>query len=246
MRFKRVIKMFEDGNVCVTGLRGRGKDMLFANVIARRGKEYISNINYHPKGENAVEAKFYPLELDKLDCGGNYYNNFVTGDVNYYEFPYPDGTDIYISDVGVYFPSQYCSDLNRKYPHVPTYMALSRQLSDNSVHLNVQNLNRCWDKLREISDIYITCRRCIYLWGLVFMQITTYERYESCVNRVPVFKGHLGIFSRREMRNLLEIEKMKYEVQHGEIKNRLLLFINKSDYDTRFFKEMLKNGKKKN
>lgn len=46
MRFKKMMKHFEDGNVCVIGLRGRGKDMLQGNVIVRRKKPYISNTDY--------------------------------------------------------------------------------------------------------------------------------------------------------------------------------------------------------
>lgn len=33
MRFKKIIKLFNDQNVSVFGLRGRGKDLLFANVV---------------------------------------------------------------------------------------------------------------------------------------------------------------------------------------------------------------------
>ena len=36
MRFKKIIKLFEDQNVCVCGLRGTGKDLLMSNVVIRR------------------------------------------------------------------------------------------------------------------------------------------------------------------------------------------------------------------
>ena len=35
--------------------------------------------------------------------------------------PYPDGTDIYLSDAGIYFPSQFCSELNREYPFMAVF-----------------------------------------------------------------------------------------------------------------------------
>lgn len=186
-----------------------------------------------------------PLELDKLDCGKNTYKNFIDGNVNRYVFPYSDGTDIYIADCGVYFPAQYCNELNKQYSHMPVFMALSRQLGLCNVHFNVQNLNRCWDKIREQSDSYIMCRRCIVLFGIVFQWVTIYEKYESCVNRVPPFEAKLGIFSKRDMKQLLEIEKMKYQLQHGEIKRRFLVYRNLSNYNTRLFKEMLENGEVK-
>lgn len=243
MGLRTIIKMFEDGNVCVVGLRGRGKDMLFANVTARRLLPYISNTNYKANGRMANKAEFLPLELNKLNCGNNTYKDFINGTVRKYVFPYKDGTDIYIADVGVYFPSQYCSELNRDYGQFPIFMALSRQLGLCNVHFNVQNLNRAWDKIREQSDQYIYCRRCIVVLGFVLQWVTVYEKYESAVNRVPSFKGKLPLFAKKEMKNYLEIEKMKYTLQHGEIKKMFLFYRNKSDYNTRIFKEMLENGK---
>lgn len=61
MGIRNIKRMFEDGNVCVVGLRGRGKDMLFANIIARRRKEYISNTDYKVKGKNASKTVFFAL-----------------------------------------------------------------------------------------------------------------------------------------------------------------------------------------
>ena len=42
MLFSSVIRLFKRGNVCVTGLRGTGKDLLMSNVVVRRKKPYIS------------------------------------------------------------------------------------------------------------------------------------------------------------------------------------------------------------
>lgn len=243
MLFRNIKRMFKDGNVCVVGLRGRGKDMLFANVVARRKLPYVSNTDYKVKCKMSSKAKFLPLELPLLDCGGNTYENFISGDIKKYVYPYADKTDIYLADVGVYFPSQYCGELNKKYKQFPVFMALSRQLGQCNVHFNTQNLNRCWDKIREQSDQYIECRKCRVIFGFVFQWVTIYEKYESCVNRVPPFKFKLGFFAKREMKNMLQIEKQKYKLQHGEIKKAFLLYRNKSNYNTRIFKEILENGK---
>ena len=67
MRIKKIIKEFEKGNVCVVGLRGCGKDMLFANVIARRKQAYISNTNYH-----CDKSPYIKLDFDKLNVKNNY------------------------------------------------------------------------------------------------------------------------------------------------------------------------------
>lgn len=223
-------KLFKSGNVCVTGLRGKGKDLLTANVICRRKEPYISNIDY---GGNYI-----PLNFDDIDCGKNTYDDFIKGSVKSYTFPYPEGADVYISDGGIYLPSQYCNELNKKYPYLATYQALSRQVSGNNVHFNTQNLNRMWDKVREQSDIYITCNKCLYIRGFVLQVITVYDKYQSCVDRVkpplvrvPFFNAQAKMQARVYLDN--------FENVHGSIKRYILFYKNKSSYDTRHFKKLL-------
>jgi hypothetical protein len=240
MRIKTVVKMFKKGNVCVTGLRGTGKDMLTSNVVVRRKEEYVSNIDYGGK-----YAHYNELDFNKLDLGGNTYKNLLEGNVKYYKYPYPSGSDIYISDVGVYFPSQYCNELNRDYKHLPMYMALSRQVSHNNVHINVQNLNRAWDKIREQSDIYIRCRRCIVLFGkIVIQQITTYDKYQSCVDRVEPCKIRVPTMAKREVKENAKMYLDKFRNSYGTIKNHLLIYWNKSTYDTYYFEKLFEGGVK--
>lgn len=240
MKIKKVVKLFKQGNVCVVGLRGKGKDMLMGNVIARRKKEdYVCNTDY------CCKAQFYPFELEKLECGKNIYENFINGNITPYTYPYRLGTDVYIADAGIYFPSHYCNELNKKYGYVPTFMALSRHLGDCNVHFNVQNLNRVWDKIREQSDTYIMCRRCIVLFGrIVIQQIRIYEKYQSCVDRVPPFRMKRPLFN-REAKAQIDIARSKYDCTYGVVKSGTLLYWNKTNYDTHIFREILKNGNKK-
>ena len=234
---RKIIKLFESGNVCVCGLRGRGKDMLFANVVMRRMLPYVSNTNYG--GDFNL---FRPLDYN---VGCNTYQNFLDGNVNFYAYPHSDGTDIYVADAGVYFPSQYCSELNRKYGSLSYFMALSRQLGLCNFHFNVQNLNRVWDKIREQSDIYIMCNYCKVLkFGFVLQKVTIYERYESAVDRVPPYRRpRVRLNADRKMN--IQLEKQKYRTSYGDIKSRILFYRNISNYDTRIFKTMLEQGQKK-
>lgn len=228
---KKIIKLFESGNVCVSGLRGRGKDMLFANVVTRRELPYVSNTDY-----GGEFIKFEPMQFD---CGGNTYENFLDDKIYPYVYPYEDGTDIYIPDAGIYFPSQYCNMLNRDYGFFSTFMALSRHLGQCNVHFNVQNLNRVWDKIREQSDIYIMCNWCKVFFGKIVLQsVTVYEKYDSAVNRVPPYKKP-KVRLNEDRRLTVNMEKQRYRITYGEIKRRTLLYVNKSDYDTRVFKSML-------
>ena len=136
MRLKKIQKLFKRGNVSVFGLRGRGKDVLFGNVIARDKKSYVSNLDY------TDDSRFIPFDPKDFDCGKNTYINFLNGTLKPYSFPFVKGTDLYISDVGIYFPSQFCNELNRDFKYFPTYFALSRHFARvsypnsglNSVH----------------------------------------------------------------------------------------------------------------
>lgn len=232
---KKIIELFENGNVCVTGLRGKGKDMLMANVVARRNLPYVANIDY--------TDEYIPFDLANFDCGKNDYRNFINGDIKPYTFPYDDGSDLYISDVGVYFPSQYCNELNRDYKYFPTFMALSRQIGECNVHINVQNLNRAWDKIREQSDTYIRCTFCKVIFGYVLQIVVVYDLYDSCVQRVKPFRITAPLLASREMRLQVDMERERYEQKFGKVRSKLLIYKNKSSYNTREFKNKLEKGK---
>lgn len=230
---RRIIKLFKKGNVSVCGLRGAGKDMLFANVVMRRKSPYISNTDYG--------GEFIRFDPHMLNCR-NTWRNFMTGQINRYVYPYDDGIDFYLADGGIYMPSQYQGELCKEFSHIPVYMAISRHLGECNFHYNVQNLNRMWDKIREQSDIYIRCRWCKVLFGKFVLQyVIIYEKYESAVNRVPPFRLKRPLINPDRVQTW-EIQKQSYEITHGLVKPRILIYLNKSKYNTRIFKEMLENA----
>lgn len=237
MTIKKLAKRFEKYSVAVTGSKGSGKDVLFGNVIQSRKKPYISNLDY------TADQRLIPLNLTDFQVN-NSYKNFISGQLNKYLFPYPDGIDIYISDAGVYFPSQYNGELNRDYKDFPTYFALSRQISDTAIHYNTQAYGRVWDKIREQCDWYIRCNWCKFIGKLVIMSITEYDKAESCQNRVkPQKLTRVGVLSNRREKLNESIARDQYQNTYGLVRNRLLVFINKSKHDTRRFREVLENGK---
>ena len=68
---KKLVRLFESGNVDVTGEKGAGKDVMFGNVLSRIHRPYISNLDY------TCDKRFIPLDLSKFDCGGNIYDDFT-------------------------------------------------------------------------------------------------------------------------------------------------------------------------
>ena len=90
------IKLFENHSVSVCGMKGSGKDLLTGNVIVRRNMPYVSNIDY------THDSNYIKLDYKDIDLNGNTRRNLVNGNVLYYECPYPEGADVYISDCGIY------------------------------------------------------------------------------------------------------------------------------------------------
>lgn len=235
MRLRTIMYMFKRGNVSISGKRGRGKDMLTANVIARRGKPYISNVDYG--GEHI------PFEYDKINVGENTYKDFMRGTLKPYVYPYQDGIDIYLSDAGLYFPAHYCNDLNKEYKSLPTFFALSRQLGLTNIHTNSQALGRVWDKIREQSDLYIVALRCYVVCGFVFQKVGIFERYESAERVQPRLRLPHPIFESKREKLARRTALEEYRAQHGQIRYGWLVYRNKSTYDTRAFKKMLEEEK---
>jgi hypothetical protein len=147
-------------------------------------------------------------------------------------------------DSGVYFPSQYCNELNKKYPQMPMVQALIRHLGLAGWHTNVQCSGRLWDKIREHYDNFIMCKGCLVIGKLVFQKVVVYDRYEAFSKDVPPFPLRKPLFN-MDRRFQYEIQRTNYLITHGEIKSHLLIYFNRSKYNTRVFKEMMENGIRK-
>ena len=243
MRIKRIQRLFEDGSVNVCGKRGSGKDMLTSNVVVRRKLPYVSTVPY----DNNL---YRPFDYSKIDLNGATYKDLINGRCSGYVYPYPDKTDIYLSDCGVFFPSQYCGELNRDYPELSTFVALSRQLGDCSVHFNSQAPQRPWDKLREQAETYIRCRWCKVLTigklKLVFQKITIYDKFQSCVDKVEPCRITVPLLGSKEVKLNAKMHIDKFTNTYGKITSHLLIYRHISDYDTRYFKTLLKGDTPEN
>ena len=229
INFRSVRRLFAKGNTCVFGLRGRGKDMLMSNIAVRQNKPYVSNVSYG--------GDYIPLDLSAL-CVPTSFEGFITGKITPYKYPYPEGSDIYVSDAGIYLPCQYNDRLNRSYSGLTVFSALSRHLGECNIHYNTQALNRVWDKFREQCDCYIMAVRCKVIFGFVFQTVRIYERYDSAEKCVPPCRFKVPVFG-SSAKTMARIEQQKYEITYGKIKTMRLIYKNRSDYDTRIFKTLM-------
>lgn len=204
-------KQFERQNVIVTGKKGTGKDVLFSAVINKRKEIAYSNIDY---GKYTIVKP-----ISYLNTLPNTYENLLENKIQIIEKNIQEKTDYYLSDGGIYLPSQYDIALckNENYKSLPIFYTLSRHLGNMNVHVNVQNINRLWIKLREHADYYITCKGCLNLGPWLYLKTIHYESYDDCFNsRLPTRKrqqtdekGHIEY-----KRYLIPKRYLTYDTRH--------------------------------
>ena len=223
----RIKQAFKQGNVIVTGRKGFGKDILFQSVINWRKEKYLSNLNYG--------GKFQPFNLKDLELTPNTYHNFVKGTIEKCEKNQGfEKTDIYISDAGVYLPSQADYLLHKTYPSLPITYALNRHLYANGIHCNAQRIDRIWKALREQADYFVLMRkRPLKLPFFLVLYTTEYDRYDSARQELqPMVNTLFNKYSKAE--------KSLFTANHGFVKNGLIIVSKRSlKYDSRAFHEIL-------
>lgn len=230
---RSIIRSFEKGNVCVCGMMGTGKDVLFGNVINRIKRPYISNLDY---GGQRIKFKPWMLNFN------NTWRNLMEDHINRFEYIFPDRFHFYMSDLGIYMPSQNQSELCKEYPYIPTSMPMMRQVAGAWFHANCQVPNRIWDKAREHFDIWYRCIFCKVLFGKIVIQyLIEYDKYQSVVDRVPPFPLRRPLLN-KDRQQLYDIQKSNYLISHGKVKPKFLIYWNRSKHNTRGFKEMFENA----
>lgn len=224
----RILKdAFKNNSVIVFGRKGKGKDLLFQKVIYLKKKQpYLSNITY---GYNNISTPINALNLTP-----NTYENFINDEIKKIDKNDAyEGLDYYLSDGGVYLPSQYDSKLHKRYMSFPLFYALSRHLYNMNIHCNTQSLSRLWKPIREQADFYIKCRKVVKLPFIMIGYITTYEKYDSAEKELlPLGSRIFNKFSKAECD--------QFYSTNGKIENRFYLILKKHiKYDTRHFEKVV-------
>lgn len=222
-----LVDSFKRCNVIVFGKKGTGKDLVFNKVINARKQQCYTNIPYSAKYCHLAEVRDFTVEP-------NTYKDFLNGTLKTVEKTRSERMDFYISDGGIVLPSQYHGELDKRYPSLPIFYALSRHLTNSNIHINTQNLSRVWDKLREQADCYVRVERTVKVFGLLFTTFTLYDYYESakqCLQPYPhgIFDSAFNTASFNE-----------YVAMHGNIKRHIIVQrVKDVYYDTRYFHKVL-------
>ena len=223
----RIKKAFIDGSVMVSGRKRFGKDVLFQTMINSRKEPYFANIDYG--------GYYTHITFNELLLGDNTYNNFIYGNVKQCDKNTNiEGHDIYISDGGIYLPSQADSLLHKAYPSLPITYALTGHLWGNGIHVNTQRLDRVWKALREQADYFVLMRkRCLKLPFFIVLFTTEYTKYDSALQELSPMKNTL-------LNKYSKAEQNLYKAKHGFIKDGLIIVSKRSlHYDTRAFHKVI-------
>lgn len=223
----RIKGAFENGNVIVSGRKGYGKDVLFNAVINWRKKTYHSNLNYG--------GDYKPFDIKELEITPNTYDNFIKGTITKVNKDETfENSDIYISDGGVYLPSQADYLLHKTYPSLPITYALNRHMFNNGIHVNAQRIERIWKALREQADYFVLMRkRPLKLPFFLVLFTTEYDRYESAKKELQPMKNTL-------LNKYSKAEKDLFTANNGFVKNGILIVRKGSlHYDSRAFHEII-------
>lgn len=235
LKKRSFVKLFDKGNVQISGMKGRGKDVAFCIVVNARKKDYISNVQYSDPKKNYHRFEF---DTKVWELSGNSYTDLISNTPKSYVYPYPDDIDYYISDAGIYYPAQYATQLCKRYESSPFFLALSRHLGNCNVHTNTQAYNRLWDKIREQGDIYLYMKSCRFIpkTKICLLSCYEYERAEAVEAHIIPPKFGIG----KEAKSA----RYNFEIAHGKIKHRWFFAKLPYRYDSRRFKRLLENNLK--
>ena len=222
-----ILDAFNKNNVIVYGRKGCGKDLVFNYVINKRKRRCRSNIQFNDK--YCIKTPIDYLELDGID-----FTRLIDNNVIPVQKKLEEKVDYFLSDGGIYLPSQYTSYLDKQYKSLPITYALSRHLAEMNIHINTQALGRPWNKLREQADTYIRCVKTFKVLGFLITKMYAYDKYESAQSNLLPFKAS-GLSSKQK-----KALKEQFRATNGIIRTCYIVqFKRRIKYDTRALHEVI-------
>ena len=228
-----VVKKFEKNNTIVFGAKGNGKDLLFQLVIKKRNVPYMATQDY---GYQYIKTSIKDLNLDP-----NTFETLIEGNITLSKKHYNwEGHDFYISDGGIYLPSQYDYLLSKLYPSFPIVYATSRHTYNLNIHVNTQALSRVWIKVREQADSYFKMRGAVSIGKYLFLKVRYYSEYKSAdAGIMPMVNPGLASKNNMLYSTTPAMMKAQFESMNGIVKDMLCVIKKKHiKYDTRHFHKL--------
>jgi len=259
------------------GHKGTGKDMTIQGYISNRFKKKSQRIIKKNKLKDEKEIKAYfhkhPLYLSTINYGYGcrivsldeftLFNKKTNKVLTYQDFidnvpirckklPLYEGLDLILPEAQLYLPNTEFNSLDKRYPWLPIFIALSRHLYNMNILINSQEYVRPWVKIRGQQDFYVRAL-CTYgsgrfmriispylpiLRNYLIVKVRTFEEQKSAENNMLPFegKGAINEISKNAYISSGQATKEVYEASNGIIRN-VYLFVKKKDivYDSRYF-----------
>ena len=218
-----LMDIFNNHKTETFGFQGTGKDLLTSHVIRLIGRPYYANIEY--------DGNVTLFDLKDLNAGGNTYQDLINGTVKKFPRKFAEGWHKYISDCGIYLPSQYYKDLEEIYPGMPVEFALHRQLYNSQIHINSQDIDRPWTKLTEQIDAFINTLGVRREGEYLYVRYVYYTKYDSARKGILPLPRTEGIDGERDA--------AQFYATFGTIsEHEIRVHIRDVEYDTRYFKNV--------
>lgn len=267
------------------GHKGTGKDMTIQSYISYRFKHKYLRILKRKKLKNEKDINAYfhkhPLYLSTINYGFGCrivsideftlfnkksgkvltYQDFIDNvPIRCKKFPLYEGLDLILPEAQLYLPNTEFNTLDKKYPWLPVFIALSRHLYNMNILINSQEYIRPWVKIRGQQDFYVRAL-CTYGSGRfmrlispylpffrshLIVKVRTFEEQKSAENNMLPFegKGAINEISKNAYISSGQATKEVYEASNGVIRDVYLL-VKKKDivYDSRYFHKVIFGSK---
>lgn len=277
----KVGSYLKNNNVHMFGYRRKGKDLAIQSYIIWRFKKRYDKIIKKHKLKNEVEIKDYfnanPLYLSLYDYGygckivdikefelkhenGKYvtYDDFIQGKpitakkLNHYE-----GLDLILGEAQLGLPNTEHNTLDKYYPWLPVFIALSGHLYNMNIIINSQEYSRVWIKLRGQQDTYMRAIKTLpvnktwfsriykylpFFRKNLYTKVRVFEEQQSAENNTLPFKaiGAVNEVGKNVYLTSGQATKEQFEATNGVIVDYWIKTKRKDiAYDTRVFHEKI-------
>lgn len=204
----------KNNNVHMFGYRRKGKDLIIQSYIIWRFKKRYDKIIKKNKLKNDNDIKEYfnekPLYLSLYDYGygckivdikefelkhdnGSFvtYNDFIQGkSFTAKKLDHYEGLDLILGEAQLGLPNTEHNTLDKYYPWLPVFIALSGHLYNMNIIINSQEYSRVWIKLRGQQDTYMRAIKTLPVNKTWFSRIYKYLPFfrKNLYTKVRIFE----------------------------------------------------------